>query len=360
MIRTLYKKSTFPRWSVLTLLSFALYLLPFTLQGQQDPMFTKYMFNSLTFNPAYAGSSGFMSANLLHREQWSGWGNRSDGRTEGGIDNGAPLTQTFQLHSPWKKRVGLGLNIVNDAIGARNTTSANVAYAYRVTFGRGKLALGVQGGATYWRADWSKLSERDPADPVFQQMPSQWIPNFGAGVYYNSDFFYLGVSVPSLLTYELPIMGTRDQPTNKFAQTQRHYYFTVGGAIPITGPNLMFKPSLLIKSVGLLQDFTGDGAAITTTGAPIEFDIDMSLFFYETLWVGVSFRSAIEAVVANKSSFDSADVWVAYYLKNGLRIGAAYDFTLTDIQQYSNGSFELMLGYEFDYDVKRVNTPRYF
>ena len=134
----------------------------------------------------------------------------------------------------------------------------------------------------------------------------------------------------------------------------------MGGAIPLTGPNLMLKPSILVKSVGLLQDFTGDGTSITTTGAPLEFDIDLSLFFYETLWVGASFRSALEKFFDNKSSYDSADVWVAYYLQNGLRIGAAYDYTLTDIQSYSNGSFELMIGYEFNYDIKRVNTPRYF
>lgn len=323
--------------------------------SQQDPMFTKYMFNSLVFNPAYAGSPDFLSINALYRNQWAGWGNRWSSE-----DKGAPISQTLTVHSPFGKRVGLGFSLINDIVGARNATSVNFSYAYRIKFGHGKLALGLQGGLMHWRADWNKVNERDPGDPVFQGMPNAFVPNVGAGIYYNSKFFYAGMSVPQVINYNLPVLGVRLPDNTKIARTFQHFYFTVGGAIPLYGPQFMLKPSLLIKSVGLLQDFTGDGTAITTTGAPTEIDLDVSIFLYETLWLGLSFRTAIEAVVANKSSVDSADLWVAYYLKNGLRIGAAYDFSLTPVQRYSAGSFELMLGYDFQYVVKRVKTPRYF
>ena len=96
-------------------------------------------------------------------------------------------------------------------------------------------------------------------------------------------------------------------------------------------------------------------------GAPAQFDLDLSLLFYEALWVGVSFRSAFAAKeFGGSSSFDSADIWVSYYLANGIRIGAAYDYTLTQLQSFAKGSFELMLGYDFSYKTKSVNTPRYF
>ena len=100
--------------------------------SQQDPMFTKYMFNSLLFNPAYAGSKDHMAITLLHRDQW--WG-----------IEGAPKTQSFTIHSPLKDdRVALGLGVYNDAIGPTNTMSFMTSYAYRINLGKGKLSFGLQ------------------------------------------------------------------------------------------------------------------------------------------------------------------------------------------------------------------------
>ena len=73
-------------------------------------------------------------------------------------------------------------------------------------------------------------------------------------------------------------------------------------------------------------------------GAPTEFDFDLSLLFYEQFQVGVSFRSAIEAF-DDKSSYDSADIWMSYFLSNGLRLGAAFDYPLNDVKQVTFGSF---------------------
>ena len=89
-------------------------------------------------------------------------------------------------------------------------------------------------------------------------------------------------------------------------------------------------------------------------------DIDLSMMFYQTLWVGVSFRTAIEAFIDDGSSYDSADIWVAYFLANGLRIGVAYDYPLNEIKHSTPGSFEVMLGYEFNFITKEVVTPRFF
>ena len=164
------------------------------------------------------------------------------------------------------------------------------------------------------------------------------------------------IVVSRLIEYDL-----RDNQinTNIWARQQRHYFLSAGAAIPIKGDALVFKPSILVKNVGLLSSFSKN-TAFEDIGAPTEFDIDLSLFFQQALWVGVSFRSAIEGVVGDQSSFDSADIWAAYYLANGLRIGAAYDYTLSKLQDVSGASFELMLGYEFDYKTKQVVTPRYF
>lgn len=314
-------------------------------KAQQDPMFTKYMFNSLIFNPAYAGSKDHAAINLLHRTQW--WG----------ID-GAPSTQSITMHTPLKnERVGVGFSIVNDKIGPTNSLDANASYAYRIPMGKkGKLAVGIQGGVTNFRADWTKLNIETPIDDPFRENVNWWKPNIGAGIYYYTKNFYTGLGVPRIIEYDLIPNRTDQLPI--YAKQVRHYFYTLGAAIPLKGNALIFKPSLLVKSAGLDSRFSRD-TSFQRVGSPTEFNVDLSLFFQETLWVGASFRSSVE-VFQNKSSYDSADFWVSYFLANGLRIGAAYDYTLTKLQSKAQGSFEIMLGYEFDYKTKRVVTPRYF
>ena len=164
--------------------------------AQQDPMFTKYMFNSLHYNPAYAGAKDHLAIGLLYRNQWFG------------IDGG-PTTQTFTIHTPLKnERVGVGFSAYNDAVGPTNQMGANFSYAYRIPMGaggRGKLAIGLQGGVTNWRADWNKLTLADsnPDEAFSEVQPSYWLPNFGAGIYYYTPKFYVGFSSPHLIEYDL-------------------------------------------------------------------------------------------------------------------------------------------------------------
>ncbi|MEZ4949307.1 MAG: type IX secretion system membrane protein PorP/SprF [Saprospiraceae bacterium] len=310
------------------------------LKAQQDPMFTKYMFNSLVYNPAYAGSNEHMAIAALLRTQWVGI-------------EGAPQTQTLTLHTPLRNdRVGIGGSIINDKIGPTQTVGFNLAYAYRIPIGKGRIAIGLQGGVENYQADWTVLDLEDPNDNSFNMNQNRWLPNFGAGIYYSTNRFYAGFSSPHLIEYDL----RENIQSNIYARQARHYYFSIGGAIPLQGDALVFKPSALIKNVGLFAQAEKMNQ-FKNIGAPTEFDIDLSLLFQQTLWVGLSFRSAIEF---ENSSYDSGDIWVSWFMPSGLRIGAAYDYPINELNNVTNGSFELMVGYEFNYRTKKIVTPRYF
>ena len=314
--------------------------------GQQDPMFTKYMFNSLIFNPAYAGSKDYMYAGFLYRNQWAGV-------------EGAPSTQTATLHSPLRnERVGVGLALINDEIGPTQTVGANLSYAYRIPLDKAmknKLSIGLQGGIENYRANWSMLDIENP-DIVFNDSPNEFLPNFGVGVFFYNDNYYLGASVPHLIEYDL----RENIQTEIYARQARHYYFTGGAAFPLNGDALMFKPSFLVKAVGLLKS-QSKIEAFRNIGAPVEFDIDLSLLFQQTLWVGTSLRAAVGAFGDNPtSSYDSVDVWASVFLKSGLRIGAAYDYPINSFNGATPGTFEVMLGYEFNFKQSKMATPRYF
>lgn len=347
--------------NILPRLLFGLFLLFgfSTLQAQQDPMFTKYFFNTLNYNPGYAGTNDHLSLNVLAREQWVNWGS--------GLENsgGAPSSQTFSIHGPLVRRVGWGLSLNNDRIGAAKSSGIAGHYAYQIPFGEAKLSAGVSAGVSYWRADFSDLTYRTPqsVDPVFSQpQRTIWIPTVGAGLYFYHKFYYLGFSSPRLFSYELRPAVASDN-VRKIAQVYPHYFLTSGAAFRLRGDDLVFKPSMLVKTVNLFgaRVYSNVGGQGTTPiGAPVEFEIDASLLFYNKMWLGVAFRSSFEKVFENESSYDSADIWATFYLDNGLRIGMAYDFPLTEMRNYTVGSFELMVGYDFDFLVKKVVTPRYF
>lgn len=310
--------------------------------GQQDPMFTKYFFNSLIFNPAVAGCNEHLTANLIYRQQWIGL-------------DGAPSTQSLSAHTPLNnERVGLGLSLVNDKIGASGTFDFGTAYSYRFDLGeKMKLSLGLQASVTNWRGNWSELTLEDGSDEVFSDNLNRWLPNFGAGAYLYGDRFFAGLGCPRLLEYDL--RKTNDE-TPFYAQTYRHYYATIGAAFPLGSEQLVFRPTALLKSTGMFSSLR-KYATPNAVGSPTELDLDASFFIAQSLWVGLAYRTALEL---GNSSNDSADLWVAFYFRNGLRLGAAYDLTLSRLNKVGNGSFEVMAGYEFDIKVKRVASPRYF
>jgi len=87
--------------------------------GQQDPHYTQYMYNQNILNPAYAGSRGDLSIGLLGRTQWVG------------ID-GAPDTQTLNIHSAIGSQVGLGLSVIHDQIGPAEETNLSLDFSYTI------------------------------------------------------------------------------------------------------------------------------------------------------------------------------------------------------------------------------------
>jgi type IX secretion system PorP/SprF family membrane protein len=310
------------------------------LAAQQDPTLTAYHFNGLMFNPAYAGSHEHLTLNLTHRQQWLGFDN-------------APVTQVLSGHLPLRnERVGLGLTLLNDQAGPGGVTDLSGAYAYRLKLGEQeqfKLSLGLQASIANWRSSLSTVNVADTDDPSFAQNLSRWLPNFGAGAYLYGKQFYAGLGIPRLLEYDLSNNTGNEGQIQ--AKNLRHWYLSAGAAIPLQGEQLVFRPNLLLQHAGLLSS-NGPLRA----GAPTSVNLGASFLFRQIFWAGLTYRTAL----AKNSSHDSANMWVSWSLRNGLRFGAAYDVTLSKLRTASSNSFEIMLGYEFDVKVKQVVSPRYF
>lgn len=290
---------------------------------QQDILVSQYMFNHLLLNPAYAGSKDYMMATLLYRRQWVGY-------------DGAPTTQIATVHGPvGLTNFGWGAMISHDKIGVTDRTDAYVNAAYHLPVSsKLKLGLGLRAGGGYYSYKNSDLVYWDAQDPAFAgDHTSKFLPNVGAGLYLYSNKFYAGLSVPTIISYDPSKSLSMDMSGSVVPHQVRHYFATVGAAFEIN-PDVVLKPSVLVKYV---------------QNAPIEADFNLNVLLAQLVWVGASYRTG-----------DSFVGILELQLTKKFRLGYSYDFTLTDIKDYSSGSHEIMLGYDFGYDIMKIKTPRYF
>ncbi len=295
------------------------------LMAQQDAQYTQYMYNTVTVNPAYAGSRGVLSITGLHRSQWIGL-------------DGAPKTQTLNVHSPVSERVGLGLSIVNDEIG--NGTSQETyfdgVFSYTIPLSRErKLSFGVKAGGHLLNLDFNKLANynQEAANSGLGNIDQKFSPNFGAGVYYHTENFYAGLSIPNFLNTK---HFDDSASSTSFLAEERLNFYLITGYVFEPNQRLKFKPALLVKSVN---------------GAPLQIDVSANFLLNDKFTLGAAYRW--DAAVSALFGFQINDKFL---------IGLAYDRETTELggTRFNDGSFEVLLRYEFLTRYKRVITPRFF
>ncbi|MEL6917519.1 MAG: type IX secretion system membrane protein PorP/SprF [Bacteroidota bacterium] len=299
-------------------------LLSTSLFGQQDAQYTQYMYNTVSVNPAYAGSRGHISLAGLHRSQWVGL-------------DGAPKTQTFNIHSPIGYRgAGAGLSIVNDEIGPTSETYFDVDISYTIqTSLDARLSFGLKASAHLLDVRFSELNQdfTNPGgpDPTLQQnIDNRFSPNIGAGIYYHTDKFYAGLSVPRFLE-----TTHFDESSLSTAREQMNFYF-ISGYVFDVNPFLKFKPTVLTKFV---------------QGAPLQVDVSANFMLNEKFILGAAYRW--DAAISGLAGFQ---------ISNEFLIGIAYDRETTELGRaiFNDGSFEVILRYDFIKTKGNVKSPRFF
>ncbi|RMA58458.1 PorP/SprF family type IX secretion system membrane protein [Ulvibacter antarcticus] len=298
----------------------------FTGSAQQDSQYTQYMYNTQIVNPAYAGTGDVLSFGLLLRTQWVSL-------------EGAPKTGSFSINSPLglMDNMGIGLSVVHDELGPSVESNINVDFAYAIsTSDTGEISFGLKAGLDILDVDFSKLNlnPNTPDSRFENNIDNKLQPQIGAGVYFNTEKFYLGASVPNFLT-------TKHFDTNSLTNTQssaiaaeRLHYFLIAGYVFDLSDNLKFKPATLVKAV---------------SGAPLQWDASANFLINEKFTVGASYRwsAAVSAMLGFQAS-------------KGIFIGFGYDYQTTDLEEFSDGSYELILRYDLFNKAERFVTPRFF
>jgi type IX secretion system PorP/SprF family membrane protein len=288
--------------------------------AQQDPQYTQYMYNTLTVNPGYTGSTGGLEATALHRSQWIG------------ID-GAPTTQAFSIHSPYSKyyeNIGIGLSAVNDRIGPSNEVYIDANFSYTLQLSEtAKLAFGLKAGARVLNIDWSKGRYYQSGDPLLNtNINNKIAPAAGAGIYYYTDNWYAGVSVPNF------IRTTIYDDIKESTVTDRLHYYAIAGYVFNLSNSLKFKPAVLAKIV---------------TGAPVIVDASANFLLQDFVTLGAAYRWD-DAVSALAGVQITPNFFVAY----------SYDYSVTELNKYNNGSHEIVLRFQLMPKTTRIKSPRFF
>ncbi|WP_298502023.1 type IX secretion system membrane protein PorP/SprF [uncultured Maribacter sp.] len=279
--------------------------------AQQDPQYTQYMYNMSVINPAYTTNNlSVVNFGTLYRSQWAS-------------AVGAPKTLTFFAHAALTEKVEAGISFITDDIGdgvlKENNIYADFAYSLKLD-DESRLALGLKAGVTTFSTNFNgfRLPEELEQDFAFDNGQNSTFPNIGIGAFYHRDKFYAGLSVPNLLS------STHLENQNGISTkgSENMHVFATAGYVYDLNSSIKLKPSLLAKMV---------------KGSPLSFDASFNALINNTFEAGVSYRLD-----------DSVNAMFNMKILPGLKAGYAYDYTLSNLSDFSSGSHEIFILFDLD------------
>ncbi|MBW2961071.1 PorP/SprF family type IX secretion system membrane protein [Mesonia aestuariivivens] len=306
---------------LLILIIFSCYLDAFC---QQDPEFTHYMYNMKIINPGYVNNSPeTIYFGGFYRKQW--------------VDViGNPTTYSFFTHLPLSSKLEAGISFVNDEIGENalkeNNVTADLAYILKVSKTI-KISFGLKAGATFLDTDFSRFrleSGNTSTDPAFSQNIHQTYPTLGTGAFLFSKNYYLGLSTPNFLKSKHLKDANHIQ---RIGGEEIHMYLT-GGYVFKVSQSLKVKPSFLLRTVN---------------GASSMIDISANFLYLDRFEAGVSYRYD-----------DSISALMSIGITTNLKFGYAYDYTTTNLGNFTSGTHEFFLLYNLDLSKGYHKSPRFF
>lgn len=306
---------------IILFISFLFYIT--SASAQQDPEYTHYMYNMSVVNPAYAtGVPAMLNLGGLYRTQWVG-------------AVGAPKTFTFFGHTAVTDKVEVGLSLISDDIGdgAKKENNFYADFAYVLNLGgKNKLSLGLKAGFTSLQTNFNGFRFSDPeTDFAFAENINVTKPNIGVGAYYFRDNFYVGLSAPNLLSSK---HIEEKSGINAYGSENIHTFLTAGYVFDINDM-VKLKPAFMSKFV---------------TGSPISVDITANVLYNNKFELGAAYRVN-----------DAVSALMNINVTPSLRVGYAYDHTLSNMGQFNSGTHEIMLLFNLDLLGKGYDkSPRFF
>lgn len=276
----------------------------------QEVQTSSYYFNPLRYNPAYTGTRETLSMSISQQNQWNGI-------------KGAPQTTFLSVHSPiGNSQLSVGADLMYDKIGVSKTTSAFVDIAYYIQLNEkgSRLSFGLKGGVNLFDIALSDLyADRDI---LKKDISNEMRGNFGAGIYYYSPKYFVGISAMSLLKSSV----LDSEADIKLVPMMPHYYLTAGYIYDIS-ENITLRPTALVK---------------VTEGEKTILDAELALILYEKVYIGMGYQYE-----------NAMRGYAMLRLTPQLTAGYNYDYMFNDLKKYTGGVHIFMLRYDLNWKKQK-------
>ena len=265
--------------------------------AQQFPLQSQYQFNYPTINPAASGENDFCRARASFREQWVG------------LTKNPISTQILTVTKGFGNN-GLGVTFFNDKTGgAFNKSGGALSYSHRVQVNKSYFAFGVSAGL-------SKINLTSIDDPALLTTDNV-IPDFTFGMYYTLGDFKVGLSIPGLIQANMDF-------TNSDENTLDRHFYTMISYSKKLNDDWSAHPSILVK----------------TTSLNNQIDANINFKLKNKLWFGTSYRQDFGPTLYVGIDFGKL---LSVY---------SFDVSTNEVADYTSGSHEFTLGYDFITDLE--------
>lgn len=286
--------------------------------GQINPSNNQYVLNPMSINPAFAGGRGALNLASFYGKQWVGVA-------------GSPTTITFSVDAPLAdQKLGIGLIVINDKVGVTKENQFITSYSYKIHMDNSVLSFGLGAGVILTNTAYSDLIVIDPGDEIYMQDTKTYaVPSFSFGIHYQVGTYFAGISIPKFLNYSFDFSKNKYLLDNDFSRY--NYLFNTGYTFN-AGKNFKIFPSVLLRYSSIPSDNT------------FSWDFNAHVGYIDKFWIGGSYR--------NNRTFATL---LQFQPNDQLKIAYTYNFEVSQLGRYSNGSHEIMLRYQFTYKVDALN-----
>ena len=276
-------------------------------RAQQLPVYSQFFMNKYVNNPAFSGVSDKYTVSSNHRYQWVGI-------------TDAPRTYTLSVNGPTKNlKNGLGAFLYTDHVGPTIRTGMQISYAYHLSITEKiKLSMSLSGGLLEWKIDGHKLNLTDQNDQALvNNVMRTLVPDAKFGFILYGGNWHFGGAAPNLLQNKITFSNATNSELNKL---EDHYLIHVGHEFNISN-DILLDPYILVRYV---------------SPAPLQFEFGSKFVWKNTAWAGITYRTG-----------DAASFLVGYTYKENLSFGYSYDFTTSNLNNYSTGTHEFLFSVLF-------------
>ncbi|MFN8245495.1 MAG: type IX secretion system membrane protein PorP/SprF [Ferruginibacter sp.] len=220
---------------------------------------------------------------------------------------------------------GIGTYVYRDETGPTSRTGIQLAYSYHIRTRKEsqKFAIGLEVRALQFAIDKNKLSPSLGNDPILAGAANKFGVDAGAGVYYTNGNLSAGAAVSQLIESKLQLA---DVPNSKEGgKLYRHYNVTANYRLN-TGGDIYLIPNVMARFI---------------ENAPSEFDFGAKLDYQDKVWWSLNWRV---------HQFWS--IQAGLKLVNRLRVTYSYDYYVSPISVFTDGSGAHEVGLQFDLKKK--------